>query len=156
VASGAGRRVTGAARSGKQNIVEGSEALKTSLKMGIKLTNTARISLEEALGDFEDFLRQRGLEQWDKNDPRVISLRRRLAALVRHLSNLRNLGAEREWQKNLPLPEDPEEAANLLITLCHQATYLMNRQVESLERKHQTEGGYTEKLYRKRKEYRRY
>ena len=149
-------QMEGAARSGKQNIVEGSEALKTSLKMGIKLTNTARISLEEALGDFEDFLRQRDLAQWNKDDPRVVSLRRQLAALVSNLSNLRTLGAEREWQKDLPLPEDPEEAANLMVTLCHQATYLMNKQVEALERKHQTEGGYTEKLYRKRKEYRRY
>lgn len=64
-------QIEGATRSGKQNIVEGSEALKTSLKMGIKLINTARISLEEALADFEDFLRQRGLTQWDKDDPRT-------------------------------------------------------------------------------------
>ena len=147
-------QMEGATRSGKQNIVEGSEALKTSLKMGIKLTNTARISLEEALGDYEDFLRQRNLPQWDKTDPRVVSLRRQLAALVRNLSNLRTLQAERAWQKDLPLPEDPEKAANLMLTLCHQATYLMNKQVESLEKKHQTEGGYTEKLFRKRKQYR--
>ena len=149
-------QMEGAARSGKQNIVEGSEALKTSLKMGIKLTNTARISLEELLGDYEDFLRQRGLAQWDKDDPRTRVFRGKVAKLVRNLSSLRTLGAEREWQKDLPLPKDPEEAANLMTTLCHQATYLMNKQVEALERKHQTEGGYTEKLYRKRQQYRGY
>lgn len=149
-------QMTGAARSGKQNIVEGSEGMKTSLKTAIRLTNVAKASLEELLADYGDFLRQRGLTQWGKNDSRVRLFRGKAAKLVRHLSNLRNLRAEREWQKELPLPEDPEEATNLLITLCHQATYLMNKQVEALEHKHQTEGGYTEKLYQKRKKYRGY
>ena len=145
-------QMSGAARSGKQNIVEGSEGMKTSLKNGIRLTNVAKASLEELLADYEDFLRQRELPQWDKDDPRVVSLRRRTAALVRNLSNLSNLS---NLRGQLPLPEEPEEAANLLLTFCHQATYLLNKQVEALERKHQTEGGYTEKLYRKRQEYRR-
>jgi four helix bundle suffix protein len=162
-------QMTGAARSGKQNIVEGSEGMKTSLKNTIKLTNVAKASLEELLADYEDFLRQRNRPQWGKDDPRVVLLRRRTAALVRtcslrsqnlafeqsskvrNLSNLSNL----RWQEQLPLPKDLEEAANLLLTLCHQATYLLNKQVESLERKHQTEGGYTEKLYWRRQEYRR-
>ncbi len=144
-------QMAGAARSGKQNIVEGSEGMKTSLKNGIRLTNVAKASLEELLADYEDFLRQRELPQWDKDDPRVVSLRRRAAALVRDLSNLSDLSTLRE---SLPLPKDPEEAANLLLTFCHQATYLLNKQVEALERKHQTEGGYTERLYRRRKEYR--
>lgn len=112
-----------AARSGKQNIVEGSEGMSTSLKTAIKLTNVAKASLEELLADFEDFLRQRSLNRWSKNDQRVRLFRGKAAKLVRHLSNLRNL----------------REPANLLLTLCHQATYLLNRQVKALEKKHQTE-----------------
>lgn len=113
-------QMTGAARSGKQNIVEGK------------------------------------LPQWSKDDRRVLLFRGRAAKLVRDLSNLSSLGNLREsasWriQKALSLPKDAEETANLLLTLCHQATYLLNRQVEALEKKHQTEGGYTEKLYRRRK-----
>jgi len=147
-----------AGRSGKANIAEGSEALKTSLKMGIKLTNTAKASEEELLGDYEDFLRQRGLEIWNKNDPRVMMYRRKAAGLVRNLSNRSNLRSERESTKlireEFSLPDDPEEAANLILTLCHQITYLLNRQVEALEKKHEREGGYTEKLYTKRLRFR--
>lgn len=140
-----------AARSGKQNIVEGSAAMNTSLKTAIKLTNVAKASLEELLADFEDFLRQRGLPQWSKSDPRVRHFRARSARLVRNLSNLRHLREPAALvQKALPLPARAEEAANLLLTLCHQATYLLDKQVKSLERKHQTEGGYTENLYRRR------
>lgn len=58
-------------------------------------------------------------------------------------------------QKELPFPDSPEEAANILLTLCHQATFLLNRQVEGLEKKHEREGGYTEKLYQKRTLYRK-
>lgn len=143
-----------AARSGKQNIVEGSDALRTSFKMGIKLTNVAKSSEEELLQDFEDFLRQRGLEVWDKDDPRVRLFRAKAADLVRNLSYLSNLRESAKLiQKELPLSEDPEEAANLMLTLCHQTTYLLNKQVEALERKHLTEGGYSEKLYRRRKQF---
>jgi len=143
-------QMTGAARSGKQNIVEGSDGMKTSLKIAIKLTNVAKMSLEELLADYEDFLRQSGLKQWSKNDPRVVEFRNKSSKLVRNLSNLRRL-----TQRAL-LPQDPERAANLLLTLAHQATFLLNRQVEALEEKHRKEGGYTEKLYRERKEYRGY
>lgn len=143
-------QMEGAARSGKQNIVEGSDNLTTSIKVAIKLTGIAKSSLEELIGDLEDFLRQRGLAQWEKDDPRVIALRSKSAKLVRNLSNLRDLRPLRQ----LPLPQEEEDAANFLLTLCHQATYLLNRQVESLKAKHQKEGGLTEELYRKRKEFR--
>ena len=78
--------------------------------------------------------------------------------MVKNLSNLSNLQEQSSLiqqtvQKDLMLSQKPEPATNLLLTLCHQATYLLNRQVESLERKHQTEGGYTEKLYQRRKSY---
>ena len=139
----------GAARSGKQNIVEGSDSLKTSLKTGIKLTNVAKASIEELIGDLEDFLRQRKLNMWDKNDPRVLALREKYSKIVSNLSNLGSIGDE-SWE----LPDNPEEAANLLLTLSHIATYLLNKQVDALEKKHITEGGYTEKLYEQRQNYR--
>jgi len=142
-------QMDGAARSGKQNIVEGSDSLKTSLKTGIKLTNVAKASIEELIGDLEDFLRQRKLQMWDKNDPRVLIIREKYSTIVSNLSNLGNIENEK-WE----LPDDPEEAANLLLTLSHIATYLLNNQVDALERKHITEGGYTEKLYEQRQNYR--
>ncbi len=143
-------QMDGAARSGKQNIVEGSDSLKTSLKTGIKLTNVAKASIEELIGDLEDFIRQRKLKMWDKNDPSVLEIRHNYSRVVSNLSNLGNLGEEK-WE----LPSDPEGAANLLLTLCHIATYLLNNQVDALERKHITEGGYTEKLYEQRQNYRK-
>ena len=66
-----------AARSGRQNIAEGSVASGTSKKTELKLTNVARASLEELLRDYEDYLRQHGLRQWDKNDPQALAVRRR-------------------------------------------------------------------------------
>lgn len=149
-------QMNGAARSGKQNIVEGSDALKTSLKSGIKLTNVAKSSEEELLGDVEDFIRQRGLKAWDKNDPRVREIRDKSAKLVRALSNLSTEGEGDPvglMNRELFLPKEQEDAANLLLTLLHQETYLLNKQVEALEKKHEKEGGYTEKLYNKRKAY---
>ena len=143
-------QMEGAARSGKQNIVEGSDNLTTSLKVCIKLTGIAKSSIEELIGDLEDFLRQRGLPQWEKNDSRVRSLRARSATLVRNLSHLRDLSLLRQ----LSLPQKEEDAANFLLTLCHQATFLLNRQVEALKTKHEREGGLTEELYRKRIEFR--
>lgn len=142
-------QMTGAARSGKQNIIEGSDNMSTSLKVAIKLTGIAKGSLEELIGDLEDFLRQRGLAQWEKNDPRVLKLRAQSAILVRNLSNLRDL----KELKNFPLPQDREEAANFLLTLCHQATFLLDRQVKALEEKHKKEGGFSEKLYWERKRF---
>ncbi len=150
--------MTGAARSGKQNIVEGTQALPTSLKSAIKLTNVAKASIEELIEDLEDFLRQRNLKKLEKEHPAIRKYRAQSARIVRNLSNLSILGKEKEAEKLtkkvLHLPENREEASNLLLTLCHQAAYLLNRQVKSLEKKHETEGGYTEKLYHKRKKHR--
>lgn len=141
----------GAARSGKQNIVEGSDAMTTSLKSGIKLTGVAKASFEELIGDLEDFLRQRKLQQWDKRDERIVQFRAKSANLVKDLSNIGNL----KVLSDLALPQYPEKAANLLLTLCHQETYLLHRQIEALKNKHMKEGGLTEELYRKRTEYRK-
>ena len=118
------------ARSGKQNITEGSR-LK-SLKGYIKLLGVSEGSFKELLEDYQDFLRQRGLPLWDKNDPRV-----------RKIRSIRVIDKP-------DLPDKPEEAANLLITLINQETFLVDKQIESLEEKFVAEGGYTEKLFRRR------
>lgn len=152
-------QMEGAARSGRQNIVEGSEIKGTSLKSSIKLTNVACASLEELIGDLEDFLRQRKLEQWRKDDPRVVVFRGKTAKIVKSCAQkaqvVGDLSVLSDLRGQLELPKNSEEAANFLLTLCHQATYLLSRQVKSLEEKHQKEGGYTEKLYRKRIEFRK-
>ncbi|MBI4038262.1 four helix bundle protein [Candidatus Daviesbacteria bacterium] len=135
-----------AARSGKQNIVEGVGQSQTSKKGEIKLLGVAKASLEELLMDCEDFLRQNRFQIYPKTDQRVTKFRQ-LAFKLSHLSNLSDLGNLIERPRLLGNPEDD---ANLLLTLCHQATYLLDRQIKSLEEKFVTEGGYTEKLFHKR------
>ncbi len=151
-------QMTGAARSGKQNIVEGSQVMDTTLKIAIKLTNTAKGSIEELLGDYEDFARQRKLSVWPRKDKRVWKMRKHNGKVIRNLSNLGNLREKQETKllDEIKLPKNKETAVNLMLTLCHQASYLIHKQVKGLEKKHETEGGYTEKLYRKRKKKRGY
>jgi four helix bundle suffix protein len=144
-------QMTGAARSGKQNIVEGSDDMGTSLKIAIKLSGTSKGSLEELIGDLEDFLRQRDLKEWGKNDKRVLRFRKISSETIRELSKNRDL----RYLKAIKFSEKPEIAANWLLTLCHQATYLLHKQIKALEKKHEQEGGFTEKLYRRRVEYRK-
>ncbi len=151
-------QIDGAARSGKQNIVEASIDMQTSLKLPIKMYSTSKGSFEEDIGDLEDFLRQRGMKQYAKDDPRVLKWRATGARLVRTLSSLRTLEEQRNLNSLSNLkeafnPSNLEEEVNLLLTLCHQASFLLDRQIKSLEAKHLKEGGYTEKLYWKRKEY---
>ena len=140
-----------AARSGKQNIVEGSESMKTSLKSAVKLTNVAKASLEELLQDYEDFLRQNNFEVWGKECDEALKIRDYFSNLVRKgdLSNL-------SYLRNRLRKNTPEKAANVLLTLCHQATYLLNKQVDGLEKKLIEEGGYNENIYKKRKQFRGY
>jgi restriction system protein len=151
-------QMTGAARAGKQNIVEGSEAFATSLKTVIKLTNVSRFSIEELIGDLEDFLRQSDYAHWSPDDPRIIEFRKQNAQVTGNLRTLRDLRNPKTLKvlKSLELPKDPEEAANFLLTLCNQASSLLRKQVAGLEKKHRNEGGYTEKLYNQRRKYRGY
>lgn len=137
-----------AARSGKQNIVEGVGQSRISKKGEIKLLGVASASLEELITDLEDFLRQRGLKIWTKDDPRVLEFRK-IGFRLSHLSNLSPLGNLIEKPQ---LPDDPEAAANFLLTLCHQATYLLSRQIQKAEEDFINEGGYSENLFRKRME----
>lgn len=143
-------QMTGAARSGKQNIVEGSDGMETSLKTAIKLSGVAKHSLEELCADYEDFLRQNRLHQWEKEDGIAVTVRQRAAKYVFELANLKDEKAAAGKIREKPLPQTQEMAANTLITLCHQATYLLHKQVASLKKKHEREGGLTEELYRKR------
>lgn len=129
-----------AARSGVQNIAEGSQASGTSRKMEIKLTNVARASLEELLGDYQDYLRQRGHKLWDKNS--------REALYVRKLGKKDNLSYEdfREFIETRP----PEVVANILISLIHQANYLLDQQIRRLEQDFLKVGGLRERMTRAR------
>ena len=129
-----------AARSGKQNIAEGSMASGTSKKTELKLVGVARASLEELLLDFEDFLRQRGLAVWGKDHA--------TAQTVRKLVYRTN----RSYETYKPYVEDapPEVAANTLICLINQTNYLLDQQLRQLEQQFLEEGGFTERLYRTR------
>jgi four helix bundle suffix protein len=134
-----------AARSGKQNIVEGSMASATSKETEIKLTNVARASLEELLEDYRDFLRTRGLALWDKNS--------REALFVRKLGADKN--ASYETYKTYIESRPPEVVANIIICLIHQTNYLLDRQIRQLEQAFLKEGGLRERMTRARLEERR-
>lgn len=129
-----------AARSGKQNIAEGSMASGTSKKFELKLVGVARASLEELLLDYEDFLRQSGLPLWDKDHPK--------AAAIRKLAYAENRSYK--TYKTHVEQASPEVAANTLVCLIHQANYLLDQQLRQLEKAFLEEGGFTERLYRER------
>ncbi len=126
-----------AARSGVRNIEEGSEASATSKKTELKLTNVARASLTELMGDYQDFLRQRGLPLWDKDSPQAREARRKLASDQSDGSAL----------SDLMKTASPEVAANTMLCLVNQASYLLHRQLERLERDFLEHGGFTERLH---------
>ena len=130
-----------AARSGRQNIAEGSQASGTSKKTELKLVGVARASLEELLLDYEDFLRQRGFTLWNKTHP--------TAQVVRRLAYDKN----RSYMTYRTYIEQasPEVAANTIICLIHQTNYLLDQQLRQLERAFLEQGGFTERLYRERK-----
>jgi four helix bundle suffix protein len=134
-----------AARSGRQNIAEGSRASATSSQTELRLVNVARASLEELLLDYEDFLRQRRLLLWSKDDPCALEVR----ALGRQEAP--TVAAYDAWLNHA----DPAVVANTLICLIHQANYLLDRQVQGLERQFIEEGGYRERLHAARLEARK-
>lgn len=155
VASGSRTRdqMVQAARSGVQNIAEGSEASGTSKKMELKLTSVARASLEELLLDYEDFLRQRSLPEWPASDPRRASLVTRrcetadeVAAWVRDVRNQ----ALRNGRDIQAAPGYQEISANAALTLIGVTCALLDRQLSALARAFSDEGGFTERLYRVR------
>lgn len=127
-----------AARSGRQNIAEGSQASATSKKTEIKLVGVARASLEELLIDYEDFLRQRRLALWGKDSAK--------AKAVRALA----YQSDTTYETYRTYLESAEAGANCLICLIHQANYLLDRQLQSLEKAFLEGGGYSENLLKKR------
>jgi len=129
-----------AARSGKQNIAEGSMASGTSRKMEMKLVGVARASLEELLQDYEDYLRQHGLALWDKDHSKAVAVRQLAYAPNRSYSTYKT------YVEDAP----PEVAANTIICVIHQANYLLDQQLRQLGRLFLAEGGFTERLYRER------
>jgi four helix bundle suffix protein len=133
-----------AARSGKQNIAEGSMASGTSKKTEIKLIGVARASLEELLLDFQDYLRQHGLPLWGKDHEQA----RKVRALA-HEKN-RSYKTYKTYLEASP----PEIAANAAICLIHQTNYLLDQQLRALGKEFLKEGGFTEKLYRVRSQMR--
>ncbi len=129
-----------AARSGKQNILEGSQASGTSKETEIKLTNVARASLEELLEDYRDFLRVRGARLWEKDS--------REALFVRKLGAKKDASYEtyRTYFETRPA----EVVANILICLIHQTNYLLDQQLRQLEKAFVEEGGLRERMTRAR------
>jgi len=138
-----------AARSGRQNIAEGSRASAASTQTELRLINVARASLDELLLDFEDFLRQRGLPQWSKDDPRALAVRA-VGKQDRKTDPTDQSDRTDPSDQGLYSPwlnsDDPAVVANAIICLIHQANYLLDRQIAGLERQFIQEGGYTERL----------
>ena len=133
-----------AARSGKQNIAEGSKASGTSKEIEIKLTNVARASLEELLIDYRDFLRVRDLRLWEKDSKE--------ARFARKLGNEPHVTYEtyRAFCETRPA----EVVANIAVCLIHQANYLLDRQIRQLEQAFIKEGGIRERMTKARLQYR--
>lgn len=133
-----------AARSGKQNIAEGSAAATTSREMEIKLYNVARASLQELLVDYEDYLRVRGLSQWNISDEKSRQTRR---VCGRHNDS--------EFYREAIKLRSDETIANIAITLIHQADVLMRGLIERAQIDFLKEGGIREQMTRTRLEYRK-
>lgn len=133
-----------AARSGKQNIAEASMASGTSKETEIKLTNVARASLEELLIDYEDFLRTKKLKIWEKEH--------RLVSRLREIN--RTPDANYDTFKKAIENEDPEICANTMITLIRITSYLLSKQIQTLETVFINEGGLRERMTKARIEQR--
>ena len=159
-----------AARSGVQNIAEGSQASGTSKKTELKLTNVARASLEELRLDYEDYLRQRGFELWPPNHPVLMRFKSRRCATLEQVRAW--VQEERRGQTqtrtdkqgrgkikpSVPVlesqcksvPSSAELVANATLSLLNLACYLLDKQLAAQEKAFVEEGGFTERLYRLR------
>jgi four helix bundle suffix protein len=174
-----------AARSGVQNIAEGSQASGTSRKTELKLTNVARASLEELRLDYEDFLRQRGLALWAPDHPALVRFKAKRCATLEQVRAW--VAAERRGAQtgtdthgltrtnpdrpapvrasapasmSVPVrvspwasvPSSPELVANAALSLLNLCCYLLDRQLAAQAATFEKEGGFTERLYRVRRE----
>jgi restriction system protein len=129
-----------AARSGRQNIAEGSVASGTSSKIELKLVGIARASLEELLLDYKDFLRQNGLFEWTKEHEKALFIRK-----LCYRSNRSYL-----TYKTYIEEKGAENAANTLITVTNQSCFLLDKLLAQLDKSFIEEGGFTERLHRVR------
>jgi four helix bundle suffix protein len=129
-----------AARSGKQNIVEGSQASGTSKEMELKLTNVAQASFEELLEDYGDFLRTNHFEEWPATHP----YSRRLRTL-----NQKSDATYETFRKGIEHP-DPAISANVILKLIKVTNFLLDRQIGRLEQDFLKEGGLRERMTRAR------
>ncbi len=148
-----------AARSGRQNIAEGSRASATSSHTELRLLNVARASLEELLLDFEDYLRHRKLPQWEPDSREARAVRdvpKKHKANQPDQTNLTDLTDQERWEFYAPWLEhdDPAVRANGAICLIHQANYLLDQQIAALEKGFVEEGGYSEQLASRRMAFR--
>jgi four helix bundle suffix protein len=162
-----------AARSGVQNIAEGSQASGTSKKTELKLTNVARASLEELRLDYEDFLRQRGLAQWPPEHPALMRFKARRCATLAEVrawveaersgqtrTDTDRQGRGKAGKLSVPasvqvrerpsVPGSAELVANAALSLLNLACYLLDKQLGAQEKAFVEEGGFTERLYRVR------
>ncbi|VGO14607.1 hypothetical protein PDESU_03170 [Pontiella desulfatans] len=154
-----------AARSGVQNIAEGSQASGTSKKFELKLTSVARASLEELKLDYEDFLRQRNLPTLAPEDPVLMRFKQLRCSTLEEVQNW--ISEERKRQKDehgqsrtdkdssVPVGDCPclssaSLAANAALSLLNLACYLLDRQIDAQADAFENEGGFTERLYRVR------
>lgn len=133
-----------AARSGKQNIVEGSEDGQTSSEMEIKLLNVARGSLQELCADYHDYLNNQHLCLWATDSPRLQRLRQFCYS-------------HNDYSDYAPLvgKMTDEEIANMAITLCYQTNKMMCAYLEWLERRFVEDGGIKERMYAARTGFRK-
>ncbi|NLB70213.1 MAG: four helix bundle protein [Lentisphaerae bacterium] len=165
-----------AARSGKQNILEGSQASGTSKEAEIKLTNVARASLEELLEDYRDFLRSGGHAEWDKNSKEALYVRKLSAGKIAPTADYGTKGTNATNKKSAdagnhhrsPMSHKPhspvtfetfrpffetrppEILANIIISLIHQTNYLLDQQIRHLEQDFLKKGGLRERMTRAR------
>jgi four helix bundle suffix protein len=169
-----------AARSGVQNIAEGSQASGTSKKMELKLTNVARASLEELRLDYEDFLRQRGLQLWPPDEPALVRFKAMRCRTVKQVrawveqemgrartstdkdEHTRSTDNRNQTSPNCsvsvrgrPQISSAVLVANAALSLLNLACYLLDRQIAAQARAFEKEGGFTERLYRTRRQTRK-
>ena len=133
-----------AARSGKQNIIEGCAASGISSETEIKLIGVARASLEELVEDYRDYLRTHHMSLWPKEDLRIQQ--------IRQLAQQKN--KTYETYKSYLLPNNPELFCNTMISLIYQTNYLLDRQLQSLAKTFTEKGGIRERMAAARKSYR--
>ena len=132
-----------AARSGKQNIIEGTEDGETSTEMHIKLLNVARSSLQELREDYRDYLLSRGLPIWTNDTPRFHKM----------IEFCRNHNKVDEYQSLIQRWND-EEMANTALTLCYQTDSMLNKELLKLEKEFVEQGGIKERMHAARTGYR--